>query len=232
MVGRAISKPERNRRSNFSPWKKQVEKGSTTSSSWAWANRWPISQMSSARSESLMHPGALGIGARHITVSTSGLAPQIRQLAEEPLQVRLAISLHGATDEVRNQIMPVNRKYNLTTLLGACRLYGQPKKHDLFRIHPDRRRQRHRRTGASSSQDIARTHSRTKINLIPYNTVEGLNWSRPSRSRDRNSFFPSCAKQEWLQPCAAKKATTLMRPAVSCVCRRSANEPNIGLRMQ
>src|SRR5678815_867876 len=53
----------------------------------------------------------LEIGARHITVSTSGLAPQIRKLADEPLQSRLAISLHGATDSVRNKIMPVNRKY-------------------------------------------------------------------------------------------------------------------------
>src|SRR5207248_219413 len=62
----------------------------------------------------------LGIGARHITVSTSGLAPQIRRLADEPLQIRLAISLHGATDEVQNQIMPINRRYNLETLLSAC----------------------------------------------------------------------------------------------------------------
>src|SRR5437867_11701819 len=56
-------------------------------------------------------PWGLGIGARHMTVSTSGLAPQIRKLADEPLQIRLAISLHGATDEVRNQIMPINRRY-------------------------------------------------------------------------------------------------------------------------
>src|SRR6266516_6014981 len=54
-------------------------------------------------------PWGLGIGARHITVSTSGLAPQVRKLADEPLQIRLAISLHGATDAVRNQIMPINR---------------------------------------------------------------------------------------------------------------------------
>src|SRR6202008_465854 len=54
-------------------------------------------------------PWGLGIGARHITLSTSGLAPQIQKLADEPLQVRLAISLHGATDAVRNQIMPINR---------------------------------------------------------------------------------------------------------------------------
>src|SRR5436189_4449493 len=68
-------------------------------------------------------PWGLGIGARHITVSTSGLAPQIRKLADEPLQIRLAVSLHGATDEVRNQIMPINRRYNVETLLLACDHY-------------------------------------------------------------------------------------------------------------
>ena len=68
-------------------------------------------------------PWGLGIGARHITVSTSGLAPQIRQLADEPLQIHLAVSLHGATDEVRNQIMPVNRKYNLAHSAGRLRYY-------------------------------------------------------------------------------------------------------------
>ena len=73
-------------------------------------------------------PWGLEIGARHITISTSGLAPQIRKLALEPTQFRLAISLHGATDEVRNQIMPVNRKYNLATLLDGLRLLRCGKK--------------------------------------------------------------------------------------------------------
>src|SRR3984893_5755760 len=73
-------------------------------------------------------PWALGIGARHITISTSGLAPQIRKLADEPLQIRLAVSLHGATDEVRNRIMPINRRYNVETLLSACEYYNARKK--------------------------------------------------------------------------------------------------------
>ncbi|HTD87936.1 MAG TPA: 23S rRNA (adenine(2503)-C(2))-methyltransferase RlmN, partial [Candidatus Binatia bacterium] len=72
-------------------------------------------------------PWGGGIGARKITVSTSGLAPQIRRLAEEPLQFRLAVSLHGATDEVRNKIMPVNRKYPLRELMSACEYYQQKK---------------------------------------------------------------------------------------------------------
>src|SRR4051812_3920017 len=73
-------------------------------------------------------PWGVGLGARHITISTSGLAPQIKLLADQPLQVRLAISLHGATDEVREQIMPVNRKYPLAVLLEACEYYTQRKK--------------------------------------------------------------------------------------------------------
>ena len=73
-------------------------------------------------------PWGIGLGARHITISTSGLAPQIKQLADQPLQVRLAISLHGATDEVRSQIMPVNRKYPLAALLEACAYYSERKK--------------------------------------------------------------------------------------------------------
>jgi 23S rRNA (adenine2503-C2)-methyltransferase len=68
---------------------------------------------SSARNSHYQCAVGLGIGARHITVSTSGLAPQIRELANESTQFRLALSLHGATDEVRSQIMPVNRKYPL-----------------------------------------------------------------------------------------------------------------------
>jgi 23S rRNA (adenine2503-C2)-methyltransferase len=127
-------------------------------------------------------PWGLEIGARHITVSTSGLAPQIRKLAEEPLQSRLAISLHGATDEVRNKIMPVNRKYDLTTLLKACDYYASRKKQRIYFEYiliagiNDAEEQAHLLAG----------HARrlgAKVNLIPYNTVEGLGWSRPSRQR-------------------------------------------------
>jgi 23S rRNA (adenine2503-C2)-methyltransferase len=121
----------------------------------------------------------LGIGARHITVSTSGLAPQIRKLADEPLQIRLAISLHGATDEVRNQIMPINRRYNLETLLAACYYYVAHKKQRLTFEYI-------LIANVNDSLDQARKLSRiarrleAKVNLIPYNTVQGLPWSRPS----------------------------------------------------
>ena len=127
-------------------------------------------------------PWGLEIGARHITVSTSGLAPQIKKLADEPIQSRLAISLHGATDEVRNRIMPVNRKYNLTTLLAACDYYASRKKQRIYfeyiliaRVN-DSEEQAHMLAG--HAQRIG-----ARINLIPYNSVEGLEWSRPSREK-------------------------------------------------
>lgn len=65
----------------------------------------------------------LGIGARHITVSTVGLVPQIRRFSDEGLQVRLAISLHAATDDERSALLPVNRRWDLDELLDACREY-------------------------------------------------------------------------------------------------------------
>jgi 23S rRNA (adenine2503-C2)-methyltransferase len=124
----------------------------------------------------------LGIGARHITMSTSGLAPQIRKLADEPLQIRLAVSLHGATDEVRNRIMPINRRYNIETLLSACDYYKAHKKQHLtfeYILIAD----------VNDSDQQARLLSRhahrlsAKVNLIPYNSVSGLPWTRPSERR-------------------------------------------------
>jgi 23S rRNA (adenine2503-C2)-methyltransferase len=124
----------------------------------------------------------LAVGARHITISTSGLAPQIRKLAEEPLQIRLAVSLHGATDEVRNRIMPINRRYNVETLLSACDYYHAHKKQRLtfeYILIAD----------VNDSDEQARLLSQhahrlsAKVNLIPYNSVSGLPWVRPSENR-------------------------------------------------
>ncbi len=121
----------------------------------------------------------VGIGARHLTISTSGLAPQIEKLAEEPLQIRLAISLHGASDEVRETIMPVNRKYPIDRLFEALQVWRSKKNQKItfeyILIE-----------GVNDGLDQAallakRARSvRAKVNLIPYNTVEGLPWKRPT----------------------------------------------------
>jgi len=125
-------------------------------------------------------PWGIGIGARHITVSTSGLVPQIRKLADQPLQIRLAVSLHGATDAVRSQIMPINRKYNVEALFDACRYYNSRKKqritfeYILIENVNDSVDQAH--ALAKRARDLE-----AKVNLIPYNTVDGLGWTRPPR---------------------------------------------------
>jgi 23S rRNA (adenine2503-C2)-methyltransferase len=118
------------------------------------------------------------IGARKITVSTSGLAPQIRKLADEPEQFCLAVSLHGATDDVRDQIMPVNRKYPLKELTAALDYYQSKRgrmitfEYILIAGVND---------GVEQTLPLAALARRlnAKVNLIPYNRVEDLPWSRP-----------------------------------------------------
>jgi 23S rRNA (adenine2503-C2)-methyltransferase len=129
--------------------------------------------------KTLNAPWGGGIGARKITISTSGLAPQIRRLAVEPLQFRLAISLHGATDEVRNRLMPVNKKYPLLDLTAACEDYQKLKGRmitlEYILI-----------AGINDSLEQARPLAAlakklyAKVNLIPYNKVEDLPWHRPA----------------------------------------------------
>ncbi len=121
------------------------------------------------------------IGARKITISTSGLVPQIKRLAEEPFQFRLAISLHGATNPVRDRIMPINRKFPLEKLIDACETYQHHKgkmitlEYILIADVND---------GVDQTAPLAALAKRlhAKVNLIPYNRVEGLPWERPSES--------------------------------------------------
>ena len=69
------------------------------------------------------HPKGLNIGARHISISTSGLVPKIYQLAEENIQCTLSISLHATNNEKRSSMMPVNQTYPIEELLQACKDY-------------------------------------------------------------------------------------------------------------
>lgn len=135
-----------------------------------------------------------GIGARKITISTSGLVPKIRQLAEDPLQFRLAISLHGATDVVRSKIMPINRKYPLAQLTSACE-YHVARKGKMMTLEYILI------AGINDTLDqtgpLARLAHRlhAKVNLIPYNTVEGLPWNRPT-DEVCERFLQSVLKEE------------------------------------
>lgn len=134
----------------------------------------------------------MNIGARHMTVSTSGLAPQIEKLAEIPRQIRLAISLHGATDEVRDQIMPINKKYPIDRLFEALETWSRYKKqmitfeYILIKGVND---------SAADAAELAHRAKKlhAKVNLIPYNTVEGLQWKRPDEE-EQDAFLSVLTK--------------------------------------
>ncbi len=121
-------------------------------------------------------------GARRITVSTSGLVPQIRQLADLGIPVRLAVSLHGATDEVRGKIMPVNRRHPIPELLEAVRYFRS--KHnrmvtlEFILIEEVNDSMEQAKALAEIAGDL-----HAHVNCIPYNTVEGLSWRRPNLKR-------------------------------------------------
>jgi len=127
-------------------------------------------------------PWSLGIGARKMTVSTAGVVPGIQRLAEDPMQVRLAVSLHAATDEVRDKIMPINRKFPLKELMAACEFYTKTKgkmltfEYILIAEVNDTLEQAHKLAALTR-----RVHA--KVNLIPYNPVDRFPWRRPDRDR-------------------------------------------------
>lgn len=135
----------------------------------------------------------LNFGARRITVSTSGLAPQIEKLAEEKLPIRLAISLHGATNEVRDQIMPINKRYPLEVLLPAAKKFqkahGRMLTLEFILIN-----------GVNDSLDQAKALAEiaydlhAHVNCIPYNRVGGLEWKRPNIQR-QDAFVNMLRKQ-------------------------------------
>lgn len=124
-------------------------------------------------------PWGLTIGARRITISTSGLAPQIKKLADMPMQIRLAVSLHGATDEVREKIMPVNKKHPIAELLEACH-YWKTKKNQRLTFEYILIRDINDSLAQARALSSIALELDARVNLIPYNTVEGLPWERPS----------------------------------------------------
>ncbi|MDR0535456.1 MAG: 23S rRNA (adenine(2503)-C(2))-methyltransferase RlmN [Puniceicoccales bacterium] len=136
-------------------------------------------------------PWALGLGARRVTVSTCGLVPRILDFARESLGTRLAVSLHGATNAVREQIMPINKTWPLEKLLPACEVFSREhgRMLTLEYILIDG-------LNDSSGQALAlagiaaRLHAH--VNLIPCNPVPGLPWRRPPSARSARFFDILC----------------------------------------
>jgi 23S rRNA (adenine2503-C2)-methyltransferase len=81
---------------------------------------------------SLNDPAGYGLGARQIAISTAGWVPGIERLASEPLQVKLALSLHAPNDRLRTELMPVTRRYPVRQLIAACRDYRAATRRRIF----------------------------------------------------------------------------------------------------
>ncbi len=129
-------------------------------------------------------PYGLGIGIRRITISTVGLVPQIRRLAEEGLDVTLAVSLHAPTDELRAQLVPIARHYPLARLLEACRFYaartGRRLTFEYVLLAEVNDRPEHAHALGRLLRGML-----CHLNLIPWNPVPGLNFRRPETKRVR-----------------------------------------------
>jgi 23S rRNA (adenine2503-C2)-methyltransferase len=124
----------------------------------------------------------LGYSPRRVTVSTVGLVPGIDRLAREDLKVNLAISLHGATDDVRARIMPVNRSFDLEALMAAVRRYPLANRQRVFFEYV-------LLAGVNDSDEDARALAKllrglpAKVNLIPFNDWPGASFHRPPLPR-------------------------------------------------
>src|SRR5205823_6317774 len=114
--------------------------------------------------------------------STSGLVPRIRELAEKPLQVGLAISLHAPTDELRDRLVPVNRKYPIADLLDACRLYGARTRR---RVSFEYAMMRDVNDSLDQAAQLAMLLNGflSHVNLIPLNHVDGSPFDPTPRKR-------------------------------------------------
>ncbi|HEX7480309.1 MAG TPA: 23S rRNA (adenine(2503)-C(2))-methyltransferase RlmN [Polyangiales bacterium] len=127
----------------------------------------------------LSHPEGMGMSLRRITVSTSGLVPEIDRLAKDfGGQVQLAVSVHAADTDTRTKLMPVNKKHPLSEVIAAIRRYPVPRRRRLTIEYTLVR-------GLNDSEQSARTLARilrglrAKVNLIPMNPVEGTGLAAP-----------------------------------------------------
>src|SRR5437773_11037806 len=120
----------------------------------------------------LLDPGGLGLSPKHVTLSTSGIVPGIERLAREQVRPKLAISLNASNDKERDALMPINKKYPLKILLGACKNYPlRPWEHLTFEYvmlgdvndSPD---------DARRIVQLLAPLKRVKVNLIPWNPSE------------------------------------------------------------
>lgn len=126
------------------------------------------------------HPKGLEIGARHITVSTSGIVPKILDYAEEGIQVNLAVSLHAPNDELRTQLMPVNKAYPLASLMKAIEVYIEKTNRRLTIEYILLKDINDSKAHAVELANLLRGLN-VYVNLIPYNEVKEMPYKRSNK---------------------------------------------------
>lgn len=127
-------------------------------------------------------PKGLAIGARHITVSTCGLIPKIKEFSNLELQVNLAISLHGATDEVRNKIMPVNKVYNIEVLIDIIKEYIAKTNRRVTIEYVMLNMINDSENDAINLANLLKGLN-VYVNLIPYNETKNIGFKKSSKER-------------------------------------------------
>ncbi len=147
----------------------------------------------------LVEPTGIGFPQKNITVSTSGVVPKIAQLGSE-VTVRLAVSLHATTDEVRNELVPLNKRFPLDQLLTACLDYPRARRKPMLIEYCLIRDVNDSHEDAVRLGEIVRQLS-AKANVIPLNEHDGTHYRRPSHDR----------VEEFVSQLAATGAATSLR---------------------
>ncbi len=145
----------------------------------------------------LTSPHGFGLSPARVTVSTTGLAPQILKLAGENLKVNLALSLHAPSDDLRAKIMPVSSKFEIREILEACKIYWTKNDADLtmeyILLNDVNDREAHARQLAKLLKSVFGNHL-PKINLIPFNPVPALSYKTTDPAQSQ--FFFDLLKRE------------------------------------
>ena len=139
-------------------------------------------------------PFGINIGARHITISTSGLVDKINEFSKFPLQVNLAVSLHAPTDEIRNKIMPINRAYDIKTLMESIKKYIEKTNRRVTIEYVMLKDINDNYENAIDLANLLRGLN-VYVNLIPYNETSNIEFKKSSKDKILK-FYDTLKKQK------------------------------------
>ncbi len=168
--------------------------------------------------ERITAPDGLGMGARRVTVSTSGISKMIRQLGDDGVKFNLALSLHAANDKKRSEIMPINETNNIKSLIEALNYFYEKTKNDitfeyiLFKGEND---------SIQDADDLIKIYKQVPVhlvNIIEYNPIDGVDFVKPEKE----------ATQKFMDYLAAHRVNVRLRISrgkdIDAACGQLANK--------